>query len=186
MYIYLATWLLTWSSAGPCRSRTTLLASSGVYHGILITQGLLSTIGFSPLSRQVGIVLSLRHFPYISLMYLRYTVAVSYQILIDKFQKKYPTLEILTWNSDEDHIHIQVIIPPNIPVSEFVQIFKSRTSLHLKRRFKFIAKIYTKSDSIWSVGYFSSTLWLNDETVRRYIEQQGSEDIPTEQSYLDL
>ena len=108
------------------------------------------------------------------------------QILIDKFQKKYPTLEILTWNSDEDHIHLQVIIPPNIPVSEFVQIFKSRTSLHLKRRFKFIAKIYTKSDSIWSVGYFSSTLWLNDETVRRYIEQQGSEDIPTEQSYLDL
>jgi hypothetical protein len=31
---------------------------------------------------------------------------------------------------------------------------------------------------IWSVGYFSSTNGLNDEIVRRYIENQGRRDYP--------
>lgn len=108
------------------------------------------------------------------------------QILFQELEEKYPTIEIISWNSDEDHIHMQIIIPPNLSVAEVVQKIKTHTSLRLKKKFKFIRNIYLKSEWIWSVGYFSSTLWLNEEIIKRYIENQWKEDIPKQQKYLEF
>jgi len=92
--------------------------------------------------------------------------------------KKYPTLWIESMNTDEDHVHIQIEVPPNIALSDAVGKLKSASSRHLRTRFKFIRDIYIEKDGIWSVGYFSSTVGLNEEQVRRYIEWQGRKDKP--------
>ncbi|MFA6601939.1 MAG: IS200/IS605 family transposase [Candidatus Paceibacterota bacterium] len=92
--------------------------------------------------------------------------------------KKYPTLMIEALNTDEDHVHLQIEIPPNITVSDAVGRLKAASSRHLRERFKFIREIYLERDGIWSVGYFSSTVGLNETQVRRYIEWQGKKDIP--------
>ena len=92
--------------------------------------------------------------------------------------KKYPTLWIETCNTDEDHIHIQMEIPPNIAVADAVSKLKSHSSRLLRKKFKFIREIYLEKDGIWSVGYFSSTVGLNEEKIRRYIEWQGKKDKP--------
>lgn len=85
---------------------------------------------------------------------------------------KYPTLSILTWKADGDHIHLQMEIPPNITVSEAVKQLKSRSSQRLRKKFKFIREMYIDDEGIWSVGYFSSTIGLNEELIRKYIEHQ--------------
>ena len=92
--------------------------------------------------------------------------------------KKYPTLYIVECNSDEDHVHIQIEIPPNIAISDAVQKLKSLSSQHLQKTFKFIREMYLEKDGIWSVGYFSSTIGLNEERIKRYIEWQGKKDKP--------
>ncbi|PLX21060.1 hypothetical protein C0584_04735 [Candidatus Parcubacteria bacterium] len=92
--------------------------------------------------------------------------------------KKYSTLHIEIINTDQDHVHIQIEIPPNITVSEAVQKLKSNSSIHLKKKFKFIREMYLDWDGIWSVGYFSSTVGLNEEQVRRYIKWQGEKEKP--------
>lgn len=92
--------------------------------------------------------------------------------------KKYPTLCIESMNTDEDHVHIQIEIPPNIAVSDAVSKLKSASSRHLRLRFKFIREIYLEKDGIWSVGYFSSTVGLNEAQVKRYIAWQGKKDVP--------
>ena len=92
--------------------------------------------------------------------------------------KKYPTLWIEEMNTDEDHIHIQIEIAPNTTVSDAVSKLKSASSRHIRQRFKFIREIYIEKDGIWSVGYFSSTVGLNEEQVRRYIEWQGKKEKP--------
>lgn len=92
--------------------------------------------------------------------------------------KKYPTLWIETCNTDEDHIHVHMEIPPNIAVADAVSKLKSASSQHLRKKFKFIRDIYLEKDGIWSVGYFSSTVGLNEEKIRRYIEWQGKKDKP--------
>ena len=92
--------------------------------------------------------------------------------------KKYPTLLIYAINTDQDHVHIQIEIPPNIAVSDAVQKLKSNSSKHIQSKFKFIQEMYLEWDGIWSVGYFSSTVGLNEEQVRKYIEWQGKKEKP--------
>ena len=92
--------------------------------------------------------------------------------------KKYPTLFIYEANTDLDHVHIQIEIPPNIAISDAVQKLKSNSSIHLKKKFKFIREMYLEKDGIWSVGYFSSTVGLNEEQVKKYIAWQSKKDKP--------
>ena len=90
--------------------------------------------------------------------------------------KKYPTLWIETLNTDEDHIHIQLEVPPNITLSDAVGKLKAYSSRYLSSKFKFIREIYIEKDGIWSVGYFSSTIGLNEKQIKKYIEWQGKKD----------
>jgi len=92
--------------------------------------------------------------------------------------KKYPTLHIEAVNVDNDHVHIQLEVPPNISVSDAVGKLKAYSSRHLRLKFKFIREIYIEKDGIWSVGYFSSTIGLNEGQIKRYIELQGKRDMP--------
>jgi len=79
-------------------------------------------------------------------------------------------------NTDEDHVHLQIEIPPNIAVSDAVGKLKAASSRHLRTKFKFIREIYLEKDGIWSVGYFSSTVGLNESQVKRYIQWQSRKD----------
>ncbi len=92
--------------------------------------------------------------------------------------KKYPTLWIESMNTDEDHVHLQIEIPPNIAISDAVSKLKSASSRHLRTIFKFIREIYLDKDGIWSVGYFSSTVGLNEAQVKRYIAWQSKKEVP--------
>lgn len=90
-------------------------------------------------------------------------------------EKDYPTLHIETINTGSDHVHLQIEIPPNIAIAAVTQIFKARSSLLLKRKFKFIREMYLDG-SIWSVGYYVSSVGLNEGMVKKYIEYQGKKD----------
>ena len=90
--------------------------------------------------------------------------------------KKYPTLYIVAVNVDHDHVHVQMEIPPDVAVAAAVQKLKAYSSIALKQQFKFVREMYL-SGSIWSVGYFSSTIGLNETQIKRYIEWQGTKDL---------
>ena len=46
--------------------------------------------------------------------------------------KKYPTLYIHKLATDQDHVHLQIEIPPDLSIARVVQILKIETSIHLK------------------------------------------------------
>jgi len=96
--------------------------------------------------------------------------------LIKEFEEKHPTIEVVNIAWDEDHM--QIIIPPNVSVAECIQKMKAMTSLHLRKKFKFIREMYFSKEWIWSVGYFSSTIWLNETIIQKYIDNQGKQDRP--------
>lgn len=87
-----------------------------------------------------------------------------------------PELDIIKINHDLDHIHILAVIPPRMSVSEVVRIIKSNTSKEIKKKFNFLKDVYWGTDGIWSDGYFVSTVGINEEVIKKYIEQQGKED----------
>ena len=91
--------------------------------------------------------------------------------------KRYPALQMEALNIDNDHLHLQIEISPDVAVSEVVMWLKKESSKDLKKRFPYIQRMYVEP-SIWSVGYFSSTIGLNEQTIRRYIDHQGEEEKP--------
>ncbi len=96
----------------------------------------------------------------------------------------HPEIHTDTVNTDNDHVHIQLEIAPSVSVASAVGRLKANASIALKREFKFIRKIYLDKASIWSVGYFSSTIGLNEETIRKYVRSQGRRDQPRQQQGL--
>lgn len=96
--------------------------------------------------------------------------------LVKEIQEHKPEIQIIEVNTDEDHMHVLVSIPPKYAVSYVVNVLKSNTGRRMREKFKFLDKPYWGSDGIWSIGYFVSTVGVNEETIRKYIEYQGRED----------
>lgn len=92
-----------------------------------------------------------------------------------KTQRSYPDWYFHEINTGDDHVHLLIEIPPKYAIASVVQKLKAYSSQHLKKNFKFIRNIY--SDSMWSVGYFVSTVGLNEKQIRKYIERQNNFDI---------
>jgi putative transposase len=95
---------------------------------------------------------------------------------LQQVRDHYPEIEILEINHDVDHIHILAVVPPKMSISQVVRILKSNTSRDLKKKFSFLKEVYWGTDGIWSDGYFVSTVGINEEIIKKYIEQQGKED----------
>ncbi len=88
----------------------------------------------------------------------------------------YPLIRIKAVNHDEDHIHMQVSIPPTMSVGKAVGLIKQNTSRELKQKFPFLKKAYWVSDAVWLEGYFVSTVGINEGIIQKYIEEQGKKD----------
>lgn len=62
-------------------------------------------------------------------------------------------------------------------VGQVVRILKGNMSKDLKKKkFPFLKEVYWGADGmdgIWSDGYFVSTVGINEEIIKKYIEQQG-------------
>ena len=92
---------------------------------------------------------------------------------VSKFQ---PEIEIIEVNTDLDHIHLLVSIPPKFSVSEVVKMIKAHTGTAMRKKFPFLDKVYWGINGIWSIDYFVSTVGINEKTIRRYVQKQGEED----------
>ena len=98
------------------------------------------------------------------------------ELKLMEITKFYPEVQFKVQNHDQDHMHLLVSIPPKMAVSDMIRIIKTNTSRSIKQKFPFLKEVYWGTDSIWSVGYFVSTVGVNESVISRYIEQQGKED----------
>jgi putative transposase len=91
--------------------------------------------------------------------------------------KYYPDWDFVAIGCDKDHVHIQIIFPPKYSISKVVETIKSNTSKALKSKFStFLKKIYWDNNGIWGTGYFVSTIGLDENIIKRYVENQGKEE----------
>ena len=97
--------------------------------------------------------------------------------LLKCISRYYPEIKLIEVNGEVDHLHLLVSISPKMAVSSVVNIIKSNTDREMRKKFNFLDKVYWGNNGIWSTGYFVSTIGMNEEIVRKYIERQGQEDI---------
>ena len=69
-----------------------------------------------------------------------------------------------------------MVIPPKYAVSKVVETIKKNISRSLSRKFVFLKKVYLDIKGVWGKGYFVSTVGINEEAIRRYVQSQEEEE----------
>ena len=96
--------------------------------------------------------------------------------MLAEVTEHYPLLYFETVNHDKDHIHIHMSIPPTMAVGKVIGIIKQNSTKGMKQKFPYLRKVYWGTESIWSEGYFVSTVGVDETVIRAYIENQGKKD----------
>lgn len=86
--------------------------------------------------------------------------------------------ELISAESDKDHIHFLVSLPPNCNLSVIVRSLKTQLSKEIRIHFRDELGNYFYGDTpFWSQSYFAATAGsVSMETVRSYIESQTTEE----------
>ena len=87
----------------------------------------------------------------------------------------YKDIEIIEAQACSDHIHMLVKIPPKISVSSFMGYLKGKSSLMIFEEHANLKYNYGNRH-FWAEGYYVSTVGLNKNTIKRYIQNQDLED----------
>ena len=87
-----------------------------------------------------------------------------------------PGVEIEMIGFDGDHLHMVMVIPPKYSIADVMRRLKSQSSSVMRKRFKWLAKAYWKENIMWSPGYFVSSVGVDEETIKKYVEYQGRKD----------
>ena len=102
---------------------------------------------------------------------LRGAIKLFVQEPLPQIQQYHPDVEVQQWSVQIDHIHMVLVIPPKYAVSSIVGKMKANVSRQLRLRYPELKRTYWGA-VLWSPGFFSSTVGLNEAGIRRYVEHQ--------------
>jgi len=74
-----------------------------------------------------------------------------------------------------DHVHMLISIPPKLAVSSVVGYIKGKSAIHVARHFLKQTRNYA-GQNLWARGFFVDTVGRDTEVIRRYIQNQETED----------
>ena len=100
------------------------------------------------------------------------------KILRELCDKKH--IEIIEAHAMPDHIHMLVSIPPNEKGSEFMGYLKGKSTIIIFERYAHM-KYKVGNRHFWSRGYYVSTVGGNKQAVQKYIQNQETEDLISNQ-----
>ena len=96
--------------------------------------------------------------------------------MLPKVLETMPGCEMVEYNIQVDHIHTVMVIPPKYSVSEVVGRIKELTASRLRKRFEWLKKMYWEDNTMWSPGFFVSTIGIDEDKIRKYVRWQESQD----------
>ena len=79
-------------------------------------------------------------------------------------------VELLEGKSTSDHIHMCLKVPPRYSIAFVIGFLKGKSAIRLHRDLLTQGRRYPMH--FWARGYCVSTVGLDEEQVRRYIQEQ--------------
>ena len=93
-------------------------------------------------------------------------------------------VELIALNVQPEHVHMLIIIPPKYAVSKVIETIKSRSAKMIRKEIPWLDKPYYGTPSMWTVGYFVSTVGIDETIIKNYVLYQNKQD--SAQAKLDL
>jgi len=88
-------------------------------------------------------------------------------------------------NVQADHIHLVMSIAPKYSVSSLMGYVKGKLSLRLFQRYEQIGKRYW-GRHLWARGFCVSTVGLNEDQIRKYVQWQEKREKEMENKQQNL
>ena len=92
--------------------------------------------------------------------------------------------KIVELNVQIDHVHLLVMIPPKISISDYMGMIKGKTAIRVFNKFKKLKQKHYWGNKFWSRGYCVDTVGLDSDMIRKYVKHQGRKEKRAEQSNL--
>ena len=84
--------------------------------------------------------------------------------------------EIVELNIQIDHVHLLVMIPPKVSVSNFVGTLKGRAAIRIFNKFRKLKNKPYWGNHFWARGYCVDTIGLDSDMIQKYIKYQDKKD----------
>lgn len=86
---------------------------------------------------------------------------------------------LISAETDTDHMHLLISMPPQERPSDIIRVLKTQTSkkVHLNEKFdKYVKQYLFGDESLWSPSYFIATTGsVTIEKIKEYVESQKTE-----------
>ncbi len=82
-----------------------------------------------------------------------------------------------------DHVHMLISIPPKYAVAQVVGYIKGKSAIHIARNYMGRKRNFT-GQHFWARGYYVSTVGIDEDMIRQYIQDQEAEDRRHDQLHL--
>lgn len=106
------------------------------------------------------------------------------KLVLAKLLRSIPGVTVETIGFDQDHVHMVMVIPPKYSIASVMGQLKSQSASELRKKFIWLKKVYWKENIFWSPGYFVSSVGVDEQTIKNYVEHQGKQD--SGQLHLEL
>ena len=93
--------------------------------------------------------------------------------------------EVVEISVQPDHVHLIVMVPPKLSISELVGRVKGQTAIKIFKQFRYLRDKPYWGNHFWSRGYCVDTVGLDEDMVRKYVRYQEKKEIQYEQLKLD-
>ena len=90
-------------------------------------------------------------------------------IMKDLFRQR--GIELLEGNLKSDHVHMCLSIPPKFSVAFVIGFLKGKSAVRINREIERVTGTLF-GRSFWSRGYCVSTVGLDEQRIREYIQDQ--------------
>lgn len=98
------------------------------------------------------------------------------KILAEKYIREvnnyHPDVHVIQMNIQPDHVHLILEIPPRYSVSEIIGKMKQNSGRKIRKAVRSLRKVYWEEGVFWSPGFFSSTVGIDEDEIRKYVENQ--------------
>ncbi|GHV85128.1 IS200/IS605 family transposase ISDha13 [Spirochaetia bacterium] len=98
---------------------------------------------------------------------------------------RYKGIELLEGHAMPDHIHMCISVPPKYSIAMTIGYLKGKSAIRIHREILGVKRGFTNKN-FWTRGYCVSTVGLNEQQIRKYIQNQEKLDSGEEgQLYLE-
>lgn len=94
--------------------------------------------------------------------------------------------EVVELNVQIDHVHLLVLVPPKVSISEFVGTVKGRTAIRVFNQFRELKRRPYWGNRFWARGYCVDTVGLDEAKIRAYVQYQEKRERQAEQRGLEF